>query len=264
MKNVLEALPSLLSKENGRGIAVFFDFDGTLAPITKTPEMAEMPEITRRLLRRMLAVKGITIAIISGRSLADLKKKVGIDGIIYSGSHGSEIEGPDIRYSRYSGGGRRRIAAAKAYLKKKLDGINGVIFEDKGSSLAVHYRMADRTGAEAARSAVEQYLKNRLIHGTLELKKGKKVCEIVLPGMMHKGDAVRWIMKRKGLDKGLVFYLGDDITDRDAFKELKGKGTAVYIGHKTSARYVSFYLKNIYETAIFIDMIIEYRRRQNE
>src|SRR5688572_9669020 len=75
------------------------DFDGTLAPIVDQPEEATLPSQVRRLLGKLQALPGVTVAVISGRAVCDLRTRVGIDGVLYAGNHGLEIDAPGILWS---------------------------------------------------------------------------------------------------------------------------------------------------------------------
>src|SRR5437868_3297161 len=118
--------------------AVFLDFDGTLTPIVSQPENALLSDSMRQTLRE-LAVKA-PVAILSGRDLDDVRRRVDIDSIVYGGSHGFDIAGPR--------GLRRQMATdflpdldvAEKELHKALDGVPGARVERKRFSVAAHYR----------------------------------------------------------------------------------------------------------------------------
>jgi trehalose-phosphatase len=120
---------------------LFLDYDGTLTPIVSRPELAHCPRDVKRILKKLRDIPNFYLAIISGRSLEDIREKVGVPGIIYVGNHGLEIENPAGRHRKILSPSReielRRITQT---LQKTFAEIPGILFEDKGPILAVHYR----------------------------------------------------------------------------------------------------------------------------
>ncbi|HER44133.1 MAG TPA: trehalose-phosphatase, partial [Candidatus Eisenbacteria bacterium] len=143
-----EGLPSALEKKESifallreKKPAIFLDYDGTLTPIVDRPEDAVMPERTRTIVER-LARRWI-VAIVSGRDLQDVKKMVGLENIIYAGSHGFDISGPDESFRETSQGERflPSLEKARKDLEKAAAGIEGARVERKRFSIALHYRL---------------------------------------------------------------------------------------------------------------------------
>lgn len=192
-----------------------FDFDGTLAPIVERPEQARMRATTRRLLKRV--AKLYPCIVISGRARKSVCEKLGgipLAGVY--GNHGAEADG--------AGWHDPRIERWKHALESALHGLAGVWVEDKGSSLAVHYRQSARP-ADCRRkiAAAITRLNEARSFG------GKKVVNLVADGAPNKGDAVVAARKRLGCNR--VLYVGDDENDEAVFA-LEGNVTAVRIGRK--------------------------------
>jgi trehalose 6-phosphate phosphatase len=183
--------------------ALVFDVDGTLAPIAPRPELAAVPEDVRAELRR-LASRYLLVACVSGRAGLDARKLVGVDGIEYVGNHGLELH-PDAR----------SLALAIARFRDAV----GLSVEDKGVSLAYHYREA--TDEEAARTELEVVAQSALMAG-LDPRWGRKVLEVRPRVDADKGTAVRTLIERSGAMRAL--YAGDDTTDLDAFRGLEEAG----------------------------------------
>jgi trehalose 6-phosphate phosphatase len=183
--------------------ALILDVDGTLSPIAPRPDLAVVPETTRGELRRLTSRYGL-VACVSGRSGEDARRLVGVDGIEYVGNHGLELH-PDA-------------AALAAEITRFRDGV-GLPVEDKGLSLAYHYREAD--DAEAARADLEGVAQSALLAG-LDARWGRKVLEIRPRVEADKGTAVRTLLEHSGATRAL--YAGDDTTDLDAFRGLAGAG----------------------------------------
>jgi trehalose 6-phosphate phosphatase len=179
--------------------AIFLDFDGVLAPIVARPEDAYPPAETRAELTR-LAGRYALVAVVSGRAGEDVRGRVAVDGIVYVGSHGLELDPQADRW-------RRRIAnfaGAAPWAPSQI--------ELKGLSVAFHYR--DRADEQAAVRELEE-LAERAREDGLVARFGRKVLEVLPPVGSNKGTAVRHLLDGAGLGRALV--AGDDITDLDAF-----------------------------------------------
>jgi trehalose 6-phosphate phosphatase len=189
--------------ERPRESALVLDVDGTLAPIVARPELASVPEATKVELRR-LAARYLLVACISGRAGADARRLVNVDGVVYVGNHGLELDPGAARLAE-------RIAAFRQAV--------AVPVEDKGLSLSYHYREA--ADPEAARAELERVAELARAEG-LDARWGRKVLEIRPPLEAHKGTAVRALLERSGARRAL--YAGDDATDLDAFAGLSEAG----------------------------------------
>lgn len=183
--------------------ALVFDVDGTLAPIVARPELASVPEATKAELRR-LAARYLLVACISGRAGADARRLVNVDGVVYVGNHGLELDPHATRLAE-------RIAAFRQAV--------GLPVEDKELSLSYHYREAAHP--EAARAELERVAERARAEG-LDARWGRMVLEIRPPVDADKGTAVRTLLKRSRARRAL--YAGDDTTDLDAFASLSKAG----------------------------------------
>jgi trehalose-phosphatase len=256
MKYLFDEWGRVAKKINKHGVLLFFDYDGTLTPIVDVPEKAALPAATRRMLLRLSTRPGFRLAIISGRALKDVKKKVGLEGIIYAGNHGVEIEGPGIRRRAMARPQNKAVLdELKKDLNKKLSSIKGVLLEDKGFSLALHYRLVDKTDIRRVKAVFQESVSGYLARGRIRIGKGKMVLEARLPLEWDKGKVVLWLLRREGLRrKGrdiLPVYFGDDATDEDAFGALKSNGLTVFVGEpgQTHAKY---YLKGPRDVTEFL------------
>jgi trehalose 6-phosphate phosphatase len=183
--------------------ALFLDFDGVLAPIVARPEDAYPPEETRDELRR-LGERYALVAIVSGRAGDDVRARVGVDGIVYVGSHGLELDRQADRW-------RRQIvdfASGAAWPHDET--------ELKGLSVAFHFRHAgDEAAAVAALDAIADAARDE----GLVARFGRKVLEVLPPVGSNKGTAVRHLLEGAGLSRALV--AGDDTTDLDSFRAVE-------------------------------------------
>ncbi len=247
----------------GRFIWLFLDYDGTLAPIARTPEMAVMPKGTKGLLRRLSKKSNCRIAVVSGRALRDISRRIGLKNIVYVGNHGFEIKGPKVRFkSPVSWRYKKTLEEIRDKLKVKLSHIRGVVMEDKGPSISVHYRLASRADRPKVKTGFYAAIFPHVLKGEVRPGSGKMVLEVRPPISWDKGRAVSWLLGRRlsgARDKKLKVlpvYIGDDTTDEDAFKALKDIGITIFVGHakKTRAR---FYLKDTSDVARFLKAIIK-------
>ena len=214
--------------------AVFCDIDGTLAPIVERAEDAAVPESTSRLLSR-IARRYACTACISGRSAAEARRIVGVGGIAYAGSHGAELlmpGQPAAELAPLFGTWRDRVHDF-VYSKETPElRMMRVRIEDKGPIVAFHWRSAPDEAA--ALTALEGIAAQAESQG-LFVHWGRKVLEIRPPVEVHKGQAVRELIRRHPAVRSALFA-GDDATDLDVFDvlaSLVGDGrleTAVCVG----------------------------------
>ncbi len=183
--------------------ALFLDFDGVLAPIVPRPEDAYPPEETRDELRR-LGERYALVAIVSGRAGEDVRARVGVDGVVYVGSHGLELD-------RQAGRWRQQIvdfASSAPWPGNEI--------ELKGLSVAFHFRHAvDEAAAVVELEAIADAAREE----GLLARFGRKVLEVLPPVGSNKGTAVRHLLDGAGLSRALV--AGDDTTDLDAFRAVE-------------------------------------------
>jgi trehalose 6-phosphate phosphatase len=222
-----------------------FDFDGTLSPIVEDPDQAGMSDRTRDLLARLARI--YPCVIISGRARADVLAKMnGVPVADVIGNHGAET-GAGIR------GGRGAVAQWKQALELALPGIPGVWIEDKGLSLAVHYRQA-APGSQARRRILEatRGLAGARVFG------GKRVVNLVLQGAPHKGKALAEERRRLGCN--WVLYVGDDENDEEAFA-LEGNVVPVRIGRPRQS-HARYYLRTQAEVDRLLEQLIVLRETE--
>ncbi len=245
-------------------IFLFLDYDGTLTPIVETPDKAVISQEAKELLKKLSKNHDCKIAIISGRSLNDVKNIAGIKDIIYVGNHGLEVEGPKIRFkSSVSPGLKRILRHINNELYGKLSKMRGVFIEDKGLTLSIHYRLVDRKDISLVNNIFTETTQPYILQNKIRISCGKKVYEIRPPVEWDKGKVVLWLLARQqfanGIDKVLPIYIGDDVTDEDAFKAVKNKGLTVFVG-KPKKSYAQYYLKNTSEVMQFLRQLMELKK----
>jgi trehalose-phosphatase len=235
-------------------IALFLDYDGTLAPIAATPQQAELPEETRRALGILARSEGCTLSIISGRSLDDLKKRVAIEPAMYAGNHGLEISGPGVSFVHAEAA--RSIPVLRDIcesLQARLASVEGALVEYKRLTVTVHYRLVDGHNfafiTQALAAAIMPY------RSAVRLTAGQCVIEVRPAIAWNKGSAIRWIIERLEQPADLQICFGDDLTDEDAFAALPD-GLTVKVGEpeamRTSAR---FFVKDTHAVGEFLQRL---------
>ena len=237
--DALESLREIVGALSGKRLALFLDYDGTLTPIVDRPELAVLSEAMRASLRRLAGF--CTVAVISGRDLRDVRSRVGVEGLHYAGSHGFDIAGPDGRghAPEAAEAALPELDAAEADLHGRLDELPGALLERKRFGLAVHYRLVAPDRAGEVEAAVDAVLQDRR---GLRKRGGKKVFELLPDIDWDKGAAVNWLRESLDLegDDVLTVYIGDDLTDEDAFKVLQDGGIGIAVmdaPRPTAARY---------------------------
>jgi trehalose 6-phosphate phosphatase len=237
------------------------DYDGTLTPIVDRPELAILSTEIRKLLKALAKNRRYTVGIVSGRALPDLKSKVGLDGIIYAGNHGLEIEGLGSSFLEPIAEEMRPFfSMLNQALSATLRGIKGAFVENKGLTLSVHYRMVDGNEKGKVKDAFKRITDPLHVTGRIRVTRGKKVYEIRPPVDWDKGKAIAWLMaKLRDTSRNgsvLPIYLGDDLTDEDGFRLInKNNGISIFVGGEGFPSVARYFLKSPEEVAKLLKML---------
>ena len=237
--------------------AVFLDFDGTLTAIVSRPEDAVISAAMRGAVRALAA--RCQVAVISGRDLADVRALVGIDGILYAGSHGFEIAGAAGQRLEYEAGKDMApvLDQAQKEVEAVLAGVKGAQVQRKKFSLALHYRNVEPQDQEQVRQAGEHALS---LHRGLRMTAGKKVWEIQPDVDWNKGKALEWIMTALKLDScsNLPLFIGDDLTDEDAFQAVWDRGIGIIVRDEARLTKATYALESTEEVQGFLEGLTGY------
>lgn len=229
------------------------DYDGTLTPIVDAPEEADLSSKMRERLVRLK--DNCPVGIVSGRSLSNLKSKVGIEGIYYSGNHGYEIEGPDLKFLKREA--KRAEPAIKEIcesIEKKFNTTEGVLVENKKFTASIHYRLVEKSDIPRVKEIVEEEVEPYKKRNIVETSYGKKVFEIRPKLDWDKGKAVSLLRDKVGFDKeGTTIYLGDDETDEDVFRGFDEGGVGILVSEKDKESSAEYRLNGVEEVGRFID-----------
>lgn len=218
------------------GVALFFDVDGTLVGIENEPGAVKVSEKLRSLLGRLIAGTGGALALVSGRSIEQLDSLFKPLAFSASGLHGLErrlLPGDVTRRAV----DEAVMSSAKRNLERFAEGRKGVIVEDKGLTLALHYRMAPEHH-EAAAQCVRNLVDNS--QGRFVLLEGKMVFELKPPGF-DKGRAIADFMQEPPFRGRRPIFAGDDVTDEAGFAVVNAmNGMSIKVGadeRRTEARH---------------------------
>ena len=254
LPSALNLIDEIIAGTDGKRLAVFLDYDGTLTPIVSHPEDAWLSESMRQTLQSLAA--RVPVAILSGRDLDDVRGRVLVDGIVYAGSHGFDIAG--------AGGLRRELGAAylpvldaaETELREALDEIPDAQLERKHFSVAAHYRNVNENDAFRVALAVDAVAAR---HRELRKMDGKKVYELLPDIDWNKGKAVLWLLETLDLARGKVLpiYIGDDRTDEDAFWTLKSRGIGILVSEQSQVTAANYWLRNPDEVERFLQKITD-------
>ena len=252
---------SLKTPLRQRILLILLDYDGTLVPITSRPEKAIISPSAQNLLSKLNQLPGVTIGIISGRSLSDLKKMVGIKGLIYAGNHGIEWEiggkKGKLKILQGAEGNLSKIRMELNIISRKF---KGAILEDKEYILSVHYRLVKQELLEPFRKYLKYLVAPYKNSGALKMTRGKKVYEIKLNLKWDKGDFIEFLLNNNFRQNNLLtVYIGDDVTDEDVFVKHRKKIVTVKVGLSLSK--AEYYLSNQQEVIKLLEFILKIRSR---
>lgn len=258
--SALERFEEIAGFVEKKGIAVFLDYDGTLSPIVEDPDKAFLSDSMKDTLIDL--AEKFPVAVISGRDRPDVQRLVGIEHIFYAGSHGFDIAGPD---GMKTGPDKGKdflpvLDQAEKEVEKQLEAVSGAWVERKKFSIAVHYRKVLETDVSKVKQAIE---KTAALHPDLKQSGGKKIFELQPKVDWHKGKALMWLLDEVGLEDSSVvpFYLGDDVTDEDAFRTIKDKGVGVVVMDPPRETEAHYRLKNTGEVEKFLKKLQAFKNK---
>jgi trehalose 6-phosphate phosphatase len=237
----------------------FFDYDGTLSKIVDNPKEAVINDKTRQLLHKLAEI--YTVAVVSGRDKSDIQAFVDLENVIYAGSHGFRITGPGGMHMEMENAKELlpRLEQMEKELKELLEKeIDGVMVERKYYAIAIHYRNAPR----GSFSEIVEQVKTVIGEDEdFKIGRGKKILEVRPSLNWHKGKALEWIMEQLNFswpDEYLPVYVGDDVTDEDAFKVLSDDGVGILVGQHSLLSAAHYHLENVDEVNAFLKHIVNH------
>jgi trehalose-phosphatase len=233
--------------------------------------MAVLSYQAREILKRISHHSLFKLAIISGRSLSEIKTLVGLENMTYAGNHGLEIECPP-RYcpkpspktttfihpiAKDFQPGLKRL---EQRLRDRLASIDGVLIENKGLTLSIHYRLAKETAVKKIKKLFLEAIESGEVRDNLQITEGKKVLEVRPPVEWNKGKAIEWLLEIYGKLGSLPIFAGDDITDEDGFRVLrKVGGISIFVGEDTASSAADYYLDSPEQMRRWLEKLLEGR-----
>jgi alpha,alpha-trehalase len=240
----------------GRRPAVFLDYDGTMTPIVQHPKDALLAPASLGALERL--ADRAPVGIISGRDLDDVRGMVDTDRIWFAGSHGFDVLSPDGEREDFEEG-RRLLPAldeAEAALQAPVAEIPGAWVERKRFAIAVHYRQTPDEHVPALEAIVAEVA---AAESGLRMVGGKKIFELRPDIPWDKGKALLWVLEAAGFtgDEYLPVYIGDDVTDEDAFLAIRDGGLAIVVGDEDRETAAHFRLDDTDQVREFLNQLVE-------
>ncbi len=239
----------------------FLDYDGTLSPIVSNPKDAFISSGMRKTLSAL--GRKFSVALVSGRDLGDVRAFVQLDHLIYSGSHGFIIEGPGGLHMEHE---KARALTpifdqVEAELNQLLsDRIRGVLIDRKQFAIALHYRNVQDDQVPLILGMADRMVQK---YPGLKTGAGKKVVELRPDIDWHKGKAVLWILHALGFEQReemLPLFIGDDVTDEDAFIALRGRGVGILVGDHGQKTSASYRLTDVSDVQRFLNFFLDSKK----
>ncbi|OGH59247.1 MAG: trehalose-phosphatase [Candidatus Lindowbacteria bacterium RIFCSPLOWO2_12_FULL_62_27] len=243
-----------------RRLVLFLDYDGTLKPIAPRPEDAVPGRALVALMRRIARTRGVTLAIVTGRSIRGMRSLMPLRRAWYVGTHGAEC-------ARGMGRVRLLIDApeARPAVRRILAGMRGVAdetfsVEDKKFAVSLHYRRAAPGRRRAVCRHFLSLLRPPVDKGVLRVMRGKGAIEAKAVAA-HKGLAVTALCGERPVERDFCIAIGDDRTDADLLRAVRGRGAGIAVGHRPAGG--NYRLKDPSEVTEFLRRLIaRWRRRR--
>ncbi len=239
LPSAFSQLDAIRAMRTDRSLVIFLDYDGTLTPIVPRPEDAVLSNSMRAGLVNL--AQRYHVAIVSGRGLKDVREKVALETLYYAGSHGFEIAGPGGLHAVYQPAQAflADLDLAEQALRDQFLSVSGTQVERKQFAIAVHYR---HTAEVEVPTILEGLAAVQHRYPRLQRTGGKKVFELRPDLEWNKGTALFWLLDSMGVERANVFpiYIGDDVTDEDAFLALQQEGLGILVAdtpRPTAAQY---------------------------
>ena len=261
--SLLDHLDDVHAQIGGRKVSLFCDYDGVLTPIAPRPQDAKLEQSVRDLLVKLRDSANVLVSIISGRVLEDLVSLVGIERLTYAGNHGLQISGPRAQIIHPAAESTHdRLRGLYDEMREAMRVYPGVLVEDKQLGIALHYRLADQGQVPSITDAFYKLVERANADRLLRITTGKFVLEARPNIEWDKGRAVLWLLRTlQGPDwpiRALPVYIGDDVTDEDAFRALRRSGVTVLVGPLppggTAAQYR---LDSPSDVAVFLQWLVQ-------
>ena len=233
----------ILPRDTAESALLLLDFDGTLSDIVDSPDDAVLRPGNRALLAALWGRPSCDVGILSGRSLDDVRRRVGVAGLVYGGNHGLEISGPGLEYLHPAAAAAvADLSRLEASLDTALAPIPGAHLENKTLTLTAHYRQAPAELHHRVRTMVEDVAEPAVTAGRVRISDAKAAVELRPRIDWDKGRALHFIRSRVS-PTSFPIYIGDDTTDEAAFSAARDAGGfGVFVGSPGSSTCATYRL----------------------
>jgi trehalose-phosphatase len=238
----------------GRAIALFSDYDGTLTPIVARPELAVITDETLAALDRLARI--CTVGVISGRDLDDLRSMLPAENLWFAGSHGMDLAAPDgTRHAAAPSSSLSLLAEAADAVEHAVAPVPEAWVERKRFAVAAHFREVDDDEVPVVAAAFARVAAR---FPGLRTTTGKRILELRPDIDWDKGRALWWLFGQAGLQRGVVvpIYIGDDVTDEDAFSALGGDGLGIVVDDGDRPTAADFRVSDADEVRRLLDELV--------
>ena len=247
---------SKLSRDlTGRKFHLFLDFDGTLTPVRKRPELAQL---SAEMSAKLVELKSFApVAIVSGRDREDVTELVGVEDLFYAGCHGFDIQDPRLPALPKLDGqcSQEDIKVVGSFIANSIEKFDGIVLKIKKWAVAIHYRALTPTQSKSLEAIVKNIVSPL---SKFRIGQGDKVIEITPNVEWDKGKAVLWLggQLTKLYGAGEAIYIGDDTTDEDAFRALDRNGLSILVAERPRPSSAAYRLNNPEEVGWFLDQLL--------
>lgn len=249
MNYIWDEKDTIYSHITSKRTFIFLDYDGTLTPIVNNPSDAHLSSKTKQLLRTLSERKNTILSIVSGRTLDDLKNRVGINTIHYAGIHGRQslFSSPPTEPSLLLKSIKQHVEALKTTYPD-------ILLEDKHLSVSLHYRNVPPQATPSLLKEIEKIHSSFTKEHSLVVQNGKKVVEFFENSQWNKGSYITKFLAshNASIEHDAIIYIGDDTTDEDAFVHLPDALT-ISVGKKQSN--ARFWIDSVEEVTNFLTFV---------
>jgi trehalose 6-phosphate phosphatase len=240
------------------GIYLFLDYDGTLTPIRRTPSAALLASATENILQHLAQLPGVEVAIVTGRSMEDIRRLVRVENIGFAANHGFNIYNNGTEWIHPQALSQIQILSRlHLILRNTLIGFPKAYIENKQFTLSIHYRNVAQQDLRSLKSLITKTVYT--FDPSLRITRGKKVLEVRPQITWGKGEAVlEMLHSSKTRQRMVPIFVGDDTTDEDVFRVLRSKGITIRVG-KSATTYAQYYVQDVDEVKHLLQSIISLR-----
>lgn len=261
LPSALDSFGEIEARIDGLTPILCLDFDGTLSPIVDNPSSARLLEGMEPVVRGLAA--RVPILVLSGRDADDVARRMGIDGILYAGSHGFDVRGPGGHHEPNAEAVEYlpHLDALEARLRAETADIAGTVVDRKRFGVAVHDRRVAEEDFDRLWAMVSEAGR---AFPMLRPMRGKRVTEFLPEIDWNKGRALLWLLGRAGYraDITLPVCMGDDVTDEDALRAVRDRGIGIVVGTGARASTATYAVRDPGEVRVFLERLTVFLDRR--